>query len=48
MAVIDLTQELSFRGEDVDDELLYLFSNSYWSDDGDIDSEDGTDNESGL
>ena len=48
MAVRDLSQELSFRGEDVDDELLDLFSTSYWSDDGDMDSEDGTDNESSL
>ena len=50
MAVRDLSQQPSFRGEDVDDELLDLFSTSYWSasDDGDMDSEDGTDNESGL
>ena len=51
MAAKDLVDELPFSVEDMidmDHELEDLHSDSYWSDDGDMDSEDATDNESGL
>ena len=47
MATKDLFEELPSE-EDVDRELEELLSDSYWSGDGDMDSEDTTDNESGL
>ena len=47
MATKDLFEELPSE-EDVDRELQDLLSDSYWSGDGDMDSEDTTDNESGL
>ena len=47
MATKDLFEELPSE-EDVDRELEDLLSDSYWSGDGDMDSEDTTDNESGL
>ena len=50
MAAKNLVDELPFSEEDMidmDHELEDLLSDSYWSDDGDMDSEDTTDNESG-
>ena len=47
MATKDLFEELPSE-EDVDRELEDLLSDSYWSGDGDMDSEDTPDNESGL
>ena len=46
-AARDLFEELPSE-EDIDRELEDLLSDSYWSDDGDMDSEDATDKESGL
>ena len=48
MAVRDLSQELSFRGEDVDVTTPILNPLLECYHDRDLDSEDGTDNESGL
>ena len=47
MATKDLFEELPSE-EDVDREIEDLLSDSYWSGDRDMDSEDTTDNESGL